>query len=613
MPLDPYANAAIPTQTPPPAAAPPGGGGDPYANAALPTQPAADPYADPPPASTAPTHWYDQLKQAAQEAIQGATSSFAQVPATAMRAIQRTPAVGPALSKYTDLDSAERDYAAAAAKTPDTIAGKTGGALWTMAEWMAGGEVAGAAAEGLKGSQYLAKVASNMKLLENSPRLAEAVRAHPEIAALLKTGAAQGAGTAAQTLAHGGSLKDATEAGLVGAGVGGVLHGIGAAFPGAQASVAERAAAVAPDTVEVAGEQVPRYAAQRPGVNDADAAIVTQATNPEIQAAQQAKAQAAFGNVATRAAQNGLDRFGAVATPAEDFGQAARQLEDKAGSLYDEFDRATEGRFRQYNADIQKAKSFVNQASTGAQMSAAQAQLEAEESKMKDLFDGFDDANYSEALKSTAQKAKATFNDQYALDDIHNTLNKAFNIPSSATAAEAAIPGDVGPARTLNVPGQRRADLADSLAKIEDKYGRDRLTSLLGADGLGNLHKIAKVTDNPVQNEAAMSLAREVLNSTYKGGATGASVGGLLGHFSGLGWGRGAAIGGTVGIAKGASEVAARRFLYSAAMSPRIGNLLSFAARNGTSVKYAAPLIQAAIYREMREQNQPPPAQGDQQ
>lgn len=166
---------------------------------------------------------------------QGADKSFAQVPATVGHAIQSIPVVGPFLSRHTDLDTTTARYAAQAAapikptSLGDTTAGFTGAALETMGEWMVGeGEL-----KAMTQGDRMMKIAQNVKLLERMPKLAEAIAAHPDMAAALGTAAQQATLGGTQALAHGATpteaLQSAGTAGVVGGALDWSLRGLGAA------------------------------------------------------------------------------------------------------------------------------------------------------------------------------------------------------------------------------------------------------------------------------------------------------------------------------------------------------------------------------------------------
>jgi len=179
-----------------------------------------------------------ELGQQFTQAEQGADRSFAQVPATVGKVIQNIPGVGSFLSRNTDLDATTARYAAQAAQpikptdSGDTTAGTTGAAIETMAEWMVGeGEL-----KALSQGERMVKIGQNVKLLEKMPWLAKAIATHPDIAGTLGTMATQGTVQGAQTLAHGGTAKEAlasagTQA-LVGGALEGAFRGMGSAAEG---------------------------------------------------------------------------------------------------------------------------------------------------------------------------------------------------------------------------------------------------------------------------------------------------------------------------------------------------------------------------------------------
>ena len=196
-----------------------------------------------------------ELGQEANRAVQGASKSYAQVPATVGKVIQNIPGIGPFLSKHTDLDATTKQYAAEAARPiaptsgGDTTAATTGAALETMAEWMAGeGEL-----KALTQGERMVKIGQNIKLLEKFPKLAEAIGMHPDVAATIGTMARQGTVSGAQTLAHGGTAREALTSAGTTAAIGGALEG-GLRGLG---NVAERAA---PGVTAIEGAELPTRA-----------------------------------------------------------------------------------------------------------------------------------------------------------------------------------------------------------------------------------------------------------------------------------------------------------------------------------------------------------------
>jgi hypothetical protein len=192
---------------------------------------------------------WDDIRQGFSNLEQGADTSFAQVPATVGHAIQKIPVVGQWLSQHTDLDPTTARYAAQAARPIQGVGGFTGAMLETMGEWMIGeGEL-----KALTQGERLTKIGQNVKLLERMPKLAEAIAAHPDMAATIGTAARQATVGGAQALAHGATPTEALES----AGTAGV---VGGALEGAGRTLANAAEATRPTVTPIEGADFPTRA-----------------------------------------------------------------------------------------------------------------------------------------------------------------------------------------------------------------------------------------------------------------------------------------------------------------------------------------------------------------
>jgi hypothetical protein len=488
---------------------------------------------------------------------------------TAQKAIGAIPVVGPAFAAATAPARAEDvTRAALPMNTPGRMAGS---AIENILEFAAGDEA-------LKGASFLTKMkelAPVAKALENSPIATR----------IIGNALRQGAVGTAQAAGHGATPGQALGTGAIATGLGlAIPAAIGAPGEAAEA-IASKASRVAPTTEEVAGEQIPQFASQRPGTTNFEQSVVTPSNAPKTAAKIQPSIVRAFGNQATDTLQRSLNRLGETATPVSDLGEAAEQLRQKANDIYNEADAATDGRFRPINEEFQTARGKGDQEG-----------MDAAQQKMNDLLSGFENESYPQFLREGIQRAKDTFVDHYALDTIHRAINKSFNIASAPEAEAANIP------RTVS--GQK---LTNQLNKLIDNpnIGRQKLIDLMGQDGVSNLYRLGKLADTPAQGEAAMGIIRELASKSWKGISAGGHIGGVLGYLiPGMGWAKGAAAGGLIGGTVGSSEVLARRMLYQAAMNPRIGQMLSYAARRGITPTYAAPLIGAAMSQEIVRQQQ---------
>jgi hypothetical protein len=249
------------------------------------------------------TGWQD-LKQQAGEAVQGATASFSQVPATLMHGLQKIPGVGPWLSQHTDLDSAEADYSKAAASTPDTVAGKTGSALWSMAEWMAGEGAVGAGVKAASEADYVAKVAANMKILERSPRLVQALMTHPALG-YLGAGAKQAVVGTTLAAAHGASageaLKTGAEAGAIGA-------ALPALFDAGKAALGSFVDSVKPSVENIEGVDYTKLASEGADATPRQKAAAQLGSEPALRDERQRAFQQMQTNLAKKGIGNALQQ-----------------------------------------------------------------------------------------------------------------------------------------------------------------------------------------------------------------------------------------------------------------------------------------------------------------
>ena len=416
----------------------------------------------------------------------------------------------------------------------------------TVAELMALPEV--------EGEAIAAKIPTLSEHLADGAKLAKFLEGNKKIAGMLRIGldAAKGATRAGaeqagQTLVKtGGDVPAAAEAGVTGAVVGGTL-GAGAG------ALRETGTAVA---------------------NKIGKVIASRAANEA--------APANFAASATATLQRAFDRLGGnevtAAPPVSDFGQAAQALTDRASSIYDEADRVTENRWRPANAAVQAAKASGDP----AEIAAAQSRLDA-------LSTGFDDANYGQAVKEATDRARGAFHDTHALQDIHDGLVKSFDwgTPETATAR--------GSANTFS--GDALSQQLRNLERDSD-VGRDRMTELMGEDGLNSLYDLADTAKNPAQNKRLRDVMMEIATRAHSTGSKAAWASGMLGTFLPSGWAKTAGVGYAAGSAIGATAATAENLMNYVATKPRLVNMATYAAKHDVSPRYAATLISAAINHE---------------
>jgi hypothetical protein len=310
--------------------------------------------------------------------------------------------------------------------------------------------------------------------------------------------------------------------------------------------------------------------------------------------ASRAAAEAApetFAAGATNTLQRALDRMGGsrVAEPVADYGQAAKQLEQHASSIYDEADRVTDGKWRDANKAVQDAKDSGDKAA----QATAQTNLDS-------LSTGFDDANYGQAVKEATDRAQDAFHDKFTLQKIHNGLVKAFDFGAPEAAAMR------GSSNTFN-----GADLGTQIKNLssDSNIGHQRMVDLMGEDGLNSLYDLAETAKNPVQNKRLIDVVKEMVTRGHTAGTKTAWATGMLGTFLPTGWMNAARLGYGAGAGIGASQAVAENLMNYIATKPRLVKMATYAAKGNVSTRYAATLMAAAINHEMeRDQAQAPAA-----
>jgi hypothetical protein len=469
----------------------------------------------------------------------------------------------------------------------------------TVAELMTGEGEASAAGKAAGFSDQLLKGSKIAKILEDYPTINAAVQAGraaaKSTAGRVVSGAATGATRAgveqgAQTYVKtGGDAEAAMRAGGTGAVIGGVFGGASPAVEDVAGNLLRRTQRLLPGTEQIAGVEIPT------------ATETTAKQFAPIASEVQPAIRQAFANQATRTLRDAVRRLGtgAEVVPVGDYGQAADQLATHADGIYNDLDQLTEGRFRQINGEIQDAKhDYYLPNATSAEKAAAQARIDGGMQRMDELLGGFEDPGFSAHTQQLANRARGAFADHYTLDTIHRATNKAFEYPSEATAA--------GAGRTVNqLAGKTLTDQLNAMER-SPQIGRDKLVSVLGEDGLANLHKLGDAANVPETREAVKNILTEMAGQAHTVGGKTGFAGGLIGYLLGGHWAQGSAVGYGAGATLGAGNVLYRRALSEAATNPTIGRMLTYAAQRGISPRYAARLIGIAINQP---QNQPPATQ----
>ena len=176
-----------------------------------------------------------------------------------------------------------------------------------------------------------------------------------------------------------------------------------------------------------------------------------------------------------------------------DFTGAADHLTAINDDVYNQFDAATGGRFRQLNAQVAEAQNAMRKGEQGA------AQLYKQ--KLGEM-DQLMDSTQGEMTPEMKAAAKAGFRQSYLLRDFGNLWDRNLNgVPGSSQASQTQ--------RGINGKG-----LLTDLQRAVKLYGRPTIEEALGPGRLSNLEEIAQqnVTEKQRQvfNSGVRTVAQEL-------------------------------------------------------------------------------------------------------
>lgn len=249
------------------------------------------------------------------------------------------------------------------------------------------------------------------------------------------------------------------------------------------------------------------------------------------------------------------------------FGDAADQLQNAAKPIYQKFDEATDGQF----SDLNRARAAAGKRGDFT----AKHDYESQMDQLIDKTPGISQGD--------RQQATRLWNKSKVLDGFNDVINHAANVDDKYASQVAG-------GRVLS--GVR---MQNGLKQLINRYGLERLESVIGKEGMENMTRISDLLNVPKAQTGLKGMSMSVLHNIAHGkvgGALGAWAGHHLGGFEG-------ALAGSYAGAK-----AERWMLQMAATSPRVGKLLDYAVRNNVTPKVAAGLISSAMIQENQPQQE---------
>lgn len=265
------------------------------------------------------------------------------------------------------------------------------------------------------------------------------------------------------------------------------------------------------------------------------------------------------------------------------FGDAANQIQAAVKPVYQTLDRASGGEFNKWNNAAKQAKQIMRRATSSEAYEQAEQRLEEANRNISDLID----RHRGQVSMQDYIAAKAAWRDSARLDQLHTVMERMTN---GITSEES----DTGLSRIMT--GRTRA----LEAFLEKGVNRSELERIIGAEGVRNLKQLTQLLAKANTARSTADVLRNVVHQLHAHittGGTASIIGGTLAHFMGRPWFEGALTGATL-------TEGMRWVLRDAAVNPRIGNMIEFAARNGVSPKQYAPLI-ARVLAEPTQETEP--------
>jgi hypothetical protein len=266
----------------------------------------------------------------------------------------------------------------------------------------------------------------------------------------------------------------------------------------------------------------------------------------------------------------------------ETFRDSADQARMPATPVYQKLDELSKGDFTKWNDQRKRANAILQDPErapiTEQAHRDAVASLKQANDEIYTIF-----ATHRDKIKpSDWTAASNAWRDGAILDDIHTTVERAFN-RNDASKDQAAR---IGRARTL-----RGDNLTENLNKLTDTPEKKaNVLRVIGEDGLNNLYDLGEMLRTPESAEGVNNVAKNVGMYLAHRGGIGATAGAGIGLATA---GPGGAFAG--GLAGAAADAGTRYVLRKIATEPKIAKMVKFAAEAGARPQNYGPLIAAMI------------------
>jgi hypothetical protein len=286
----------------------------------------------------------------------------------------------------------------------------------------------------------------------------------------------------------------------------------------------------------------------------------------------------------------------AATAQVRNFGDAADAIQTTAKPVYATLDEASGGDFNKQNNAAKQALKIMRSATSVDAFEAAQSRYEDATKAIDDLITRHSD----KISRADYTAAKTAWRASSRLDELHTLMQRMGN-GITADETEAGLQAAI---RKPNVQSiQNYLEKGTNQAQVEE---------LIGKEGIRNLKQVVSlfttVKGSRAGSEVSKNVAAELMRQMGGGAGIGGFIGGMSAKERGKSWYAGMGEGMAYGALAGAGM---RTVIYDAMMNPRIGNAISYAARNGLSPQHYAPLIARMLAVPMQEQQpeEQPPAE----
>jgi hypothetical protein len=252
-------------------------------------------------------------------------------------------------------------------------------------------------------------------------------------------------------------------------------------------------------------------------------------------------------------------------------GMAAEAIQAQLQPGYNELDRISKGGFSTLRDQVQKAKAALsNPAITGEARNAAEKSFDEATNGIGKMIDDASDSPMIQPYYAAMKRGFADSKFLEKLDAFQEASHNGYTIQNTAQG----------------FPRMMRGNLKGLESFLSDGNNRATLNRLLGPEAEGHLKEMHAMLNNAQFNRASQDVVRNVAEEANQTIGRGMGRGGLAGAIFGH-WHLGAALGTGVGVA----NFTGRQIMRQAMNDSRLGQLISYAAKNDVSPKIYAPLI----------------------